>query len=131
MLFRSPVIDCAFETPSYLENAEGYFLTREMMRWFWHHYLEKPEQAAHPYASPIRASTLAGVAPATVITAEYDPLRDEGEAYASRLAADGVRASLTRYDGVIHGFFGMGSLIDQGRTAMAQAAAELRGAFSA
>ena len=126
-----PVIDCAFDTASYLENAEGYFLTREMMRWFWHHYLEKPEQAADPYASPIRASTLSGVAPATVITAEYDPLRDEGEAYASRLAADGVRASLTRYDGVIHGFFGMGSLIDQGRTAMAQAAAELRGAFSA
>lgn len=125
-----PVIDCAFDTRSYLENAEGYFLTREMMRWFWHHYLEKPEQAADPYASPIRASTLSGVAPATVITAEYDPLRDEGEAYASRLAADGVRASLTRYGGMIHGFLGMGSAIDQARAAMAQAAAELRGAFS-
>ena len=61
-----------------------------MMRWFWHHYLEKPDQAADPYASPIRAATLSGVAPATVITAEYDPLRDEGEAYAARLSQAGV-----------------------------------------
>ncbi len=125
-----PVIDCAFDTPSYRENAEGYFLTREMMRWFWHHYLEKPDQAADPTASPIRAATLAGVAPATVITAEYDPLRDEGEAYASRLAQAGVAATLTRYDGVIHGFFGMGNAIDKAKLAVAQAARELREAFA-
>jgi acetyl esterase len=126
-----PVIDCAFDTKSYLENAEGYFLTREMMRWFWHHYLEKPDQAADPYASPIRAATLSGVAPATVITAEYDPLRDEGEAYAARLLQAGVPTSLTRYDGVIHGFFGMGNLIDKAKYAVAQAARELRSAFAA
>ncbi len=125
-----PVIDCAFDTPSYLENAEGFFLTREMMRWFWHHYLEKPDHAADPYASPLRASTLAGVAPATVITAEYDPLRDEGEAYAARLRQAGVATSLTRYDGVIHGFFGMGNVIDKARVAVAQAASELRAAFA-
>ncbi len=124
-----PVIDCAFDTPSYLENAEGYFLTREMMRWFWHHYLEKPDQAADPYASPIRARSLAGLATATVITAEYDPLRDEGEAYASRLLQAGVPTSLTRYDGVIHGFFGMGNVIDKARLALAQAASGLRAAF--
>jgi len=125
-----PVIDCAFDTVSYLENAEGYFLTREMMRWFWHHYLEKPEDAADPYASPIRAATLEGVAPATVITAEYDPLRDEGEAYASRLLQAGVPTSLTRYDGVIHGFFGMGNVIEKAKLAGARAARELRGAFA-
>jgi acetyl esterase len=125
-----PVIDCAFDTKSYLENSEGFFLTREMMRWFWHHYLEKPEHAADPYASPIRARSLAGLAPATVITAEYDPLRDEGEAYAARLLEAGVPTSLTRYDGVIHGFFGMGNVIDQARTAVAQAASELRSAFN-
>jgi acetyl esterase len=125
-----PVIDCAFDTKSYLENAEGYFLTREMMRWFWHHYLEKPEQAADPIASPIRAATLAGVAPATVITAEYDPLCDEGEAYASRLSQAGVPTTLTRYDGVIHGFFGMTNAIDKAQLAVAQAASELRAAFA-
>jgi len=125
-----PVADCAFDTPSYLENAQGYFLPREMMRWFWHHYLEKPDHAADPYASPLRASTLAGVAPATVITAEYDPLRDEGEAYAARLLRAGVPTSLTRYDGVIHGFLGMGAVIDKAKHAVAQAAAELRRAFA-
>jgi acetyl esterase len=125
-----PVIDCAFDTASYRENADGYFLTREMMRWFWHHYLEKPEQAGDPYASPIRAATLSSVAPATVITAEYDPLRDEGEAYAARLLAAGVPATVTRYDGVIHGFFGMGNVIDKAKLAVAQAARELRQAFA-
>jgi acetyl esterase len=125
-----PVIDCAFDTKSYLDNAAGYFLTREMMRWFWHHYLDKPDQAADPVASPIRAATLAGLAPATVITAEYDPLRDEGEAYASRLAQAGVPTTLTRYDGVIHGFFGMGNVIDKAKLAVAQSARELRQAFA-
>jgi acetyl esterase len=125
-----PVIDCAFDTVSYRENAEGYFLTREMMRWFWHHYLEKSEQAADPHASPIRAATLAGVAPATVITAEYDPLRDEGEAYARALLRAGVPTTLTRYDGVIHGFFGMGNVIDKAKLAVAQAARELSLAFA-
>jgi len=125
-----PVADCAFDTRSYLENAEGYFLTREMMRWFWHHYLEKPEQAEDPYASPLRAPTLSGVAPATVITAEYDPLRDEGEAYAARLRQAGVSTSLTRYDGMIHGFFGMGAVIARAKDAVTQAAAELRKALA-
>jgi acetyl esterase len=125
-----PVTDCAFDTPSYRENAEGYFLTREMMRWFWHQYLEKPEQGAEPGASPLRAATLSGLAPATVITAEYDPLRDEGEAYARRLQRDGVAVTLTRYDGMFHGFFGMGLAIERARAAVAQAATELAKAFA-
>ncbi len=124
-----PVADCAFDTASYRDNAEGYYLTREMMRWFWHQYLKKPDHAADPYASPLRATSLARLASATVITAEYDPLRDEGEAYAARLRQAGVPATLTRYTGMIHGFFGMGGVIDAAQTAIAQAAAELRHAF--
>jgi acetyl esterase len=101
-----------------------------MMRWFWQQYLEKPEHGADPSASPLRAATLAGVAPATVITAEFDPLRDEGEAYARRLERDGVPVTLTRYDGMFHGFFGMGAAIARARDAVAQATAALAQAFA-
>jgi acetyl esterase len=126
-----PVTDFGFDTPSYLANAEGFLLTRKAMRWFWDHYLERPEHGADPMASPLRAKDLAGVAPATVITAEYDPLRDEGEAYAARLREAGVPTALTRYDGMIHGFFQLGELgIDAGRRAVAQAAQVLRQALT-
>ena len=67
------------------ENAEGYGLTRDTMKWFWAHYLNDPSEGMHPHASPLRAADLAGLPPALVITAEYDPLRDEGEFYAERL----------------------------------------------
>ena len=77
----------------------------------------------------MRAKDLANVAPATVITAEFDPLRDEGEAYAQRLMAAGVQTRLTRYDGVFHGFFAMGAAIDKGRAAVAQSVSALREAF--
>src|SRR5207245_11674540 len=77
-----PVLDFNFETASYRENAEGYSLTRAGMQWSWNHYLSTPDEGRHPYASPFRAADLTGLPPALVITAEYDPLRDEGEAYA-------------------------------------------------
>jgi acetyl esterase len=125
-----PVTDFSFGTPSYKENAEGYFLTTTMMKWFWRHYLAKPEDGAHPYASPLRAQNLKGLPPGLVITAEFDPLRDEGEAYAERLRAAGNDVQLSRYDGMIHGFFGMGAQIDRARDAVREAAAALRGAFS-
>ncbi len=121
-----PVTDCAFDTPSYRENAEGYFLTRNMMRWFWGHYLADEEHGAEPYASPLRAPDLSGLPPAFVITAEYDPLRDEGEAYASRLAEAGVPTVHAPYDGMFHGFFSMGDAIDRARDAVAEAAKALR-----
>lgn len=125
-----PVTDHAFDTPSYSENAEGYMLTRDMMQWFWRHYLSDAAQGRDPLASPLRAKSLAGLPPATVITAEFDPLRDEGEAFAERLMASGVKTRLTRYDGVFHGFFSMADAIDRGRHAVQQAAQALRQAFA-
>jgi acetyl esterase len=126
-----PVTNHAFDTPSYRENAEGYFLTRAMMQWFWNHYLERPEQGRDPRASPLLAKELSGVAPATVITAEFDPLRDEGEAYAERLRVAGVPVELQRYDGMFHGFFAMTEMLDTARDAMEHARERLRAAFAA
>jgi acetyl esterase len=102
-----PVTNYAFDTQSYRDNADRYLLTADMMHWFWDHYLESPSDGAHPLASPLRAENLAGLPPATVVTAEYDPLRDEGEAYANRLAEAGVPVEHIRYDGHIHAFWQM------------------------
>ncbi len=124
-----PVTDARFDTQSYRDNAEGYFLTRSDMEWFWNHYLRGPEDANDPYASPLRAKDLRGLPPATVITAEFDPLRDEGEAYAARLKEVGVPTELKRYDGVIHGFFSMGDLVAKGKLAMEEATEALRRSF--
>jgi acetyl esterase/lipase len=125
-----PVTDASFDTPSYRENAEGYFLTTNMMKWFWGKYLADPGDAANPYASPLRAKDLTGLPPGLCITAEFDPLRDEGEAYAARLRQAGVEVTATRYDGMFHGFFGMGALLDKGKKAVAQAADALKKALA-
>jgi acetyl esterase len=117
-------------TPSLTENADGYFLTRDDMVWFWNHYLSDKAEAGDPYACPLQASSLAGLPPALVITAEFDPLRDEGEMYAARLGEAGAAVELVRYDGMIHGFFSMAGVLEQGRSAIALAAAQLRSAFS-
>jgi acetyl esterase len=124
-----PVTDAACETPSYSANAEGYFLTKDAMLWFWNHYVPTAADRSHPYASPMRAPSLAGLPAALVITAEFDPLRDEGELYAERMRAAGTPVQLTRYDGMIHGFFAMSGMIDRGKTAIRQSAAALRTAF--
>ena len=124
-----PATDAACDTPSYSENAEGYFLTKAAMQWFWNHYLPKDVDRCHPHVSPLRADNFADLPPALVITAEFDPLRDEGELYAQRMQAAGTPVQLIRYNGMIHGFFAMGGLIDQGRMAVQQAAAALRAAF--
>src|SRR2546425_9590063 len=104
-----PVTDHNFETTSYRENADGYGLTADAMRWYWSHYLHTAADGAQPYASPIRAASLRGLPPAVVVTAEFDPLRDEGEAYAARLRADGVPVVSKRYNGMVHQFLGSDS----------------------
>jgi len=121
-----PVANHDFETKSYEENKQGYLLSREMMRWFWNHYLARPEDGRNPYASPLRAASLAGLPPAHVITAEYDPLRDEGEALAARLQQGGVPTTHVRYDGMFHGFFAMTQALDAARRALAEAAAAVK-----
>jgi len=117
-------------TPSYEENAEGYGLTRDTMQWFWAHYLSDDSQGRHPHASPLRAPDLSGLPPALVITAEYDPLRDEGEFYAERLRTAGVPTALTRYDGVNHGFMFWVGVVDKAGVAMNEAGDWLRGVFA-
>jgi acetyl esterase len=125
-----PVTDQNFQTDSYIENAEGYSLTRETMIWYWDHYLANDADANNPYAAPLLAQDLQGQPPAVIITAEYDPLRDEGEAYAQRLEAAGVPATYTVYPGMIHGFFGMSAVVDKGKDAIALASAALNSALS-
>jgi len=124
-----PIVDCNLNTPSYLQNAEGCFLTRETMKWFWECYLRSDEDGRHPYASPLRAEDLGGLPEAMVITAEYDPLRDEGEAYAARLRQAGVPVTQTRYDGMIHAFFRRTAQFDKARAAMQEVSEALKRAL--
>ena len=125
-----PVTNYDLDTPSYHENATGYVLTREAMRWFWRHYLAREEQGREPLASPLLAPNLTGLPPALVITAACDPLRDEGEAYAARLRDAGVPVTLTRYDGMFHGFVRMTRFLDKARAAVDEIGGSLRKAFA-
>jgi acetyl esterase/lipase len=128
-----PVTDAAMDTPSYREFAEGYYLTAKAMAWFWDAYAPDPQTRESAYASPLRASDqqLAGLPPALVIVDEADVLRDEGEAYAARLRAAGVRVTTVRYDGITHDFMMLNPLsrTRATRAAVAQAAAALRQAL--
>ncbi|MFF5635842.1 alpha/beta hydrolase [Streptomyces sp. NPDC012825] len=101
-----PVTDASFDTASYHQFAEGYFLRRDGMQWFWDQYTLDERQRAEITASPLRATTeqLTGLPPALVVTAEADVLRDEGEAYANKLRAAGVPVTAVRYQGIIHDF---------------------------
>ena len=126
-----PVTDVGAETQSYRDLADGYMLTRDGMRWFINHYLAKPSDAEDWRASPTRAKSFAGVAPALVITAGFDPLRDEGEAYVQKLRAAGVTVDHLSFGGMIHGFVPMGKLIETGNRAVAHIADSLRYALRA
>lgn len=126
-----PVTDARADTASIRENGEGYLLTAAHMAYFLDCYLRGGADPGDWRVSPLRADDLAGVAPAVVLTAGYDPLRDEGDAYAERLAAAGVPVEHLRYPGMIHGFFGLGAAFDDGAAALSVVAAALRQAFGA
>ena len=124
-----PQVDFGDDSPSMREFGDGHFLTRDAIKYFADHYLADPRDGRQPHASPLLAESLEGLPPAFVVTAECDPLRDQGEAYAARLERAGVRTQLKRYDGMIHPFFSLCGVIDSGRTVVTDAAAALREAF--
>ncbi|MEU4763988.1 alpha/beta hydrolase [Actinosynnema sp. NPDC023794] len=129
-----PVTDASFDTPSYREFAEGYFLRRDAMQWFWDQYTTSEAQRAEITASPLRATVeqLTDLPPALVITAEADVLRDEGEAYANKLREAGVPVIAVRYQGVIHDFVMLNALREThaAEAAISQAVAVLKGALA-
>jgi len=124
-----PVTDLSSESKSYGDFADGYMLTRDSMRWFKNHYLKSSSDADDWRASPLRAASLAGLPPALIITAGFDPLRDEGAAYAARMTETGGSVDYVCYGGMIHGFMPMGKLIDTGNRAISHVAASLRQAL--
>ena len=125
-----PVTDANLETASYNQFAQGHFLTKPLMKWFWDNYTTDPKQRAERFASPLQATTeqLKGLPPALVQTAEFDVLRDEGEAYARKLDAAGVTVTAVRYNGMIHDYGLLNPLahIPAVQAALRQAGAELK-----
>ena len=128
-LLLYPVTNHSFDTESCQQNGEDYLLTKDSMVWFWDHYLENDEAGNAPYASPLQAKYVNSPPPGLVITAEFDPLRDEGEAYGKRLQDAGADIKISRYDGTIHGFFSFFHL-DAQKKALAEVAEELKAAFA-
>jgi acetyl esterase len=124
-----PAVDAGGEYPSRVENGEGYLLTKGAMDWFYAHYLTSPDQIEEPAASPIRGD-LTGLPPASVITAGYDPLRDEGAAYVEALTRAGVAVHHDENPSMIHGFFWMLGAIEHVRGAYDRAGQDLRSAFA-
>jgi acetyl esterase len=124
-----PVVDHDFATGSYDEYADaGLILNRAEMVWFWDHYLPDQAERSHPHASPLRAGDHSGLPPAYVLIAEYDPLRDEGLAYAAKLEAAGVPVTVRRFDDQIHAFFGLVNLMESADEAVAEVGATIRAA---
>ena len=125
----NPMLDINFNTESYLRNAEGYFLTRKTMMWYWEQYLRHEEDKNNPYAAPLRAEDLSGLPPALLLAGEFDPLLSETEAYAARLQAAGVPATFTHYPGASHNFYSMPPTVDIAVRAMAEIIDALKTAF--
>jgi acetyl esterase len=119
------------EFDSYEENAEGYLLERESAEWFYERYIQRATDARNEYAAPLLARDLSGVPSATVITAGFDPLRDEGFAYADRLDEAGVPVEHENFEGMIHGFVNLVDMVDQSREAIGVVADGLRDSFAA
>ena len=123
-----PAVDMSMESPSINENANAPILTKSVMAWFVDHYMGSEGDRGSIAASPMRASDeqLKRMPPAIVITAQFDPLRDEGEAYGKRLVENGVSATITRYNGAFHEFFNMITILDDAQSAHAQASILLK-----
>ena len=124
-----PAVRYGWDTPSAIENAEGYLLQRASMEYFWTHYVRSPTDGAHPYCSPLLAADHAGLPPAFIVTAGFDPLRDDGAMYADKLRAAGVPVKLHNYEGMIHGFFWMSGVIDQAKALLDEIGEEVRAAL--
>ncbi len=124
-LLLYPATNFAMDTHSHRQNAEGYLLTHQDMLWFRGHYLNGEADELIPTASPLLAGSHSDLPPALIITAEFDPLRDEGEAYGEKLRAAGGKVTVRRYDGMIHGFLSLGGVIDRSREAAGQIGAEV------
>jgi acetyl esterase/lipase len=126
-----PLVDVNDQSPSMQQYSKDHFLTREGMDWFMDNYLPSREAGFEPSASPWNATDVRGLPPAMILTAECDPLRDQGEAYARRLQSAGVSVELKRYEGMIHPFFQFGAIIDTAKVAMKDAASAVRRALGA
>jgi len=125
-----PAISAANDTPSQMEfDRDGFILSRADMEWFWNHYLNSPADRDNPIACPNKAGNLAGLPPALVQTCSHDPLRDEGERYAEQMKKARVKVTLTRYDGVTHGFVSFADVLDKGKAGLKEAGEALRAAF--
>jgi len=120
LLIYPATAHCSSGMNSYAENAEGYGLTRDTMEWFWNHYAT-PAEAKNPHAAPLEAPSLANLPPALIQTAEYDPLRDEGELYGEKLRAHGVPVTITRWHGMNHGFLFWVNAVTKATAAMEEA----------
>ena len=124
-----PVCDMAMDTPSYTENAQGYGLTRASMEWFGDHYMRSKADATDWRVAPLRAATHAGLPPAYIISAGFDPLRDDAHAYSEKLRAAGVEVTYECFEGMIHGFVGMAGVLAAGGHAVYRIAQQLRPVF--
>jgi acetyl esterase len=124
-LLAYPVVDADLSRQSYVDNGQDYLLTVDTMQWFWDQYCPDPAGRSHPALSPLKAESHADVAPALVITAEFDPLRDEGEAYGERLREAGVAAETLRFEGLVHDFLATAPLFQSSGKAFAEVAGRL------
>ncbi|MEE1815929.1 alpha/beta hydrolase [Streptomyces sp. SP18ES09] len=126
-----PMLDPTRSRPSHRENAQGYFLTADHLRWYWDGYLSSPVDRTSPYAAPLAGGDLSGLPPAQLVTAGFDPLRDDGLAYAEALAAAGVPVETRHHAGMFHGFLSMAGALPEAAEARATAFAALRRALTA
>lgn len=129
-LLLYPVTDCDLDRASYRENGKGYLLELDTMRWFWDNYCPDPALRESPSASPLRAARLADLPPALIVTAAFDPLRDEGEAYGRALQAAGTPVEIRRFDGLVHDFCATAQIFQSSRAAFEEICGHMRRAFT-